>query len=119
MRSRLVCTVMRIMVLSGQCASSRRFCGNVKDLSTKGSRQVEWVIFPFLIIQAPSLELFKSELKAQTRSDSWVRFATAGLVWLLSAHVVQEVSYSECLFLFKNNDSVSAGRGLVDSGSIL
>lgn len=30
----------------------------VRDLSTKGSRQVKWVIFPFLTVEVLSLEFF-------------------------------------------------------------
>lgn len=92
----------------------------VRDTSTKGSRQVKWVIFPFLTREAPSLEFFESKLKIQTGSNSWFGFAAAGFGRLLSARVVQEVSLVQMSSSsLKNNDSMDPGRGLVESRSIL
>lgn len=45
----------------------------VSDLSTNGSRQVKWVIFPFLTVEAQSLEFFESQLKIQTSSNRCFR----------------------------------------------
>lgn len=71
------------------------FVANVKlvrDVSTEASRQVKRVIFPFLTVEAPSLEFFESQLKIQASSNRCFRFARAGFGRLLSACLVQEVS---------------------------
>lgn len=68
------------------------FVGHVKfvrDLSTKGSRQVKWVIF--LTTEATSLGLFESKLEIQASPNRCFRFAAAGFGRLLSASAVQEV----------------------------
>lgn len=64
----------------------------LRDLSTKESRPAKRVVFPFLTAEAPSPEFFESQLKIQTSSNRWFRFAVAGFGWLLSVCVVPEVS---------------------------
>lgn len=89
----------------------------VSDLSTNGSRQVKWVIFPFLTVEAQSLEFFESQLKIQTSSNRCFRFAT--VVGCCQPVLFKRLVNPNVSSSLKNNDSIDPGRGLVDSVRIL